>query len=103
MDRQIRAPIIMSFATEEKVWYRRNKEAEPERGKFILQKGQNTAVLEKKRQPILAHAGQFRVRFETEDVEMPEEKHEETEEEENETTKHGGKLEWRNRFRIIWR
>ena len=48
MGRHIRAPITMSFATEEKVWYKRNKEAEPERAKFILQKGQNTAVLEKK-------------------------------------------------------
>ena len=38
MGRKIRAPIIMSFATEEKVWYKRNKEAEPERAKFILQK-----------------------------------------------------------------
>ena len=49
MGKQIRAPIIMSFATEEKVWYERNKEAGLERAKFILQKGQNTAVLEKKR------------------------------------------------------
>ena len=48
MGRQIRAPIPISFATEEKVWYKRNKEAEPERAKFILRKGQNTAVLKKK-------------------------------------------------------
>ena len=47
--RKIRAPITMSFTTEEKIWYKRNKEAEPERMKFILQKGQNTSVLEKKR------------------------------------------------------
>ena len=39
----------MSFATEEKVWYKRNKEAEPERAKFILEKEQNTAILEKKK------------------------------------------------------
>ena len=31
MGRQIRAPITMTFATEEKVWYKINKEAEPER------------------------------------------------------------------------
>ena len=31
MGRQIRALIAMSFATEEKVWYKRNKEAKPER------------------------------------------------------------------------
>ena len=83
--RQIRAPITMSFATEEKVWYKRNKEAEPESAKFILQKGQNTAVLEKKGQPTLAHADQFRARFEPEDFEKPKEEHKETEEEENET------------------
>ena len=56
----------MSFATEEKVWYKRNKEAEPERVKFILQKGQKKGKL------ILAHADQFRAKFEPEDVEMPE-------------------------------
>ena len=39
----------MSFAPEEKVWYKRNKETEPKRVKFILQKGQNTAVLQKKK------------------------------------------------------
>ena len=38
----------MSFATDEKVWYKRNKKAKPEREKFILQKGQNTVVLKKK-------------------------------------------------------
>ena len=32
MDRQIRAPITMSFATEKKVWYKRNKYAESESG-----------------------------------------------------------------------
>ena len=46
MGRQIRAPITMSFTTEKKVWYKRNKDAEPERAKFILQKRQNKAVLE---------------------------------------------------------
>ena len=47
--RQIRAPIIMLFATEENVWNKRNKEAESERAKFILQRWENTVVLEKKR------------------------------------------------------
>ena len=49
MGKQIRAPITTSFATEEKVWFKINKEAEPEpeKEKFILQKGQNAAVLEK--------------------------------------------------------
>ena len=66
--RQIRAQITMSFATEEKFWYKRNKEAEPERSKAILQKEQNTAVLEKKGQPILTHTDQFTARFKPEDV-----------------------------------
>ena len=39
MGKQIRVPITMLFATEEKVWYKRNKEAEQERVNFILQKG----------------------------------------------------------------
>ena len=47
--RQMGAPITMSLATEEKVWYKRNKEAEAGRANFILQKGQNAAVLEKKK------------------------------------------------------
>ena len=37
----------MSLAAE-KVWYKINKEAEPEIAKSILQKRQSTAVLEKK-------------------------------------------------------
>ena len=49
MCRQTRATITMTFVTEEKVWCKRNKEAEPDRAKFILQKGHNTAVLGKKR------------------------------------------------------
>ena len=76
---QIRAPITMPFATEDKFWYKRNKEAEPGRAKFILQKGQKTIVLEKG-QPI----------FEPEYVEIPEEEHGETEEEENETLREAG-------------
>ena len=38
MSWQIRAPITMSFVIEEKVWYKRNKEAEPDRANFILPK-----------------------------------------------------------------
>ena len=47
MGKQIRVQYTMLFATEEKVWYKRNREAEPERVKFILRKGHKTAVLEK--------------------------------------------------------
>ena len=39
----------------------------------------------KKGQPILAYADQFRTRFESEDVEMPEKEHKEAEAEEKET------------------
>ena len=66
MCRQIRAPITMSFTIEEKVWYKRNKQADPERAKFILQKELNMVVLDKKGQPILTHVDQFRDRFELE-------------------------------------
>ena len=38
MDRQIIDQITMSLATEEKIWYERNKQAVPERANFILQK-----------------------------------------------------------------
>ena len=58
----------MSLATEGKVWYKRNKESGPERTKFILPKGQNSAILEKKGPQIFAHADYFRARFEPEDV-----------------------------------
>ena len=44
MARQIRAPITMSFATEEKVWYKRNKETKPERAN-----GQKKGCTRKKR------------------------------------------------------
>ena len=61
------------------------RQSQRERAKIILQKGQNTAVLKKKRQPILVPADQFSTKFKPEDVEIPLEKHMETEEEENET------------------
>ena len=48
MGRQIRAPITMLFATKEKVWYKRNKVAEPRSAMFILRNGKNTAALEKR-------------------------------------------------------
>lgn len=52
MGRQIRTSITISFATDEKVCYKRNNEIELERVKFIIQqqkkKRQNTAVLGKR-------------------------------------------------------
>ena len=71
----------MSFATEEKVWYKRNKEAEPEREQSSFYKKDRTQLYyRKKGRHILAHANQFRARFKPA-------------EEENETTKHGLKRE----------
>ena len=34
MGRQIRALLIMSYSTNEKVWYKKNKESNPERAEF---------------------------------------------------------------------
>ena len=62
----------MSFATEEKVCYKRKKRTEHD-------------CIRKKEQPVLARADQFKARFEPDDVEMPKEELEETDEEKNET------------------
>ena len=43
--RQIRAPLTMSYSTNEKVWYKKNKESIAERAEFIMQKGHNTAII----------------------------------------------------------
>ena len=53
MGRQIRAPLTMTYSTNEKVWYKKNKESNPERAEFIMQK-------ERKRNSILAQADQIR-------------------------------------------
>ena len=45
MGRQIRAPLTMSYSTNEKVWYKKNKESNPERAEFIMQTGHNTAII----------------------------------------------------------
>ena len=51
MGRQIRVSI--------NVWYRKDKESDPEKTKFLLQEGHNTTILGKNRQHVLAHADQF--------------------------------------------
>ena len=53
----------MSYSTNEKVWYKKNnKESNPERVEFIMQKGHNTAIINKeKRNSILAHADQIKL------------------------------------------
>ena len=53
MRRQIRAPLTMSYSTNERVWYKKNKESNRERAAFIMQKGHKTAIInrEKRNRP----------------------------------------------------
>ena len=56
MGRQISAPITMSYSTNEKVWYKKNKESNPERAELIIQKSHNTAIINREKgNRILAH------------------------------------------------
>ena len=45
MGRQIRSPITMSFSTNQRMWYKKNKDASTEKAYFIMQKGNNTALV----------------------------------------------------------
>ena len=45
MGRQIKAPLIMSISTNEKIWYKKNKESNPERVEFIIKIKQTTMQL----------------------------------------------------------
>ena len=57
MGRQIRALLTMSYSTNEKMWYKKNKKSNPERAEFIMQKGHCTAIINsEKGKRILAHA-----------------------------------------------
>ena len=66
-------PVTMSFSTKENIWYRKDKKSNPEKTKFLLQKGHNTAILEKKRQYVMAQADMFRFRMKTKNIKMREE------------------------------
>ena len=67
MGRQIRALLTMSYSTNEKVWYKKKKESNLERREFIMQKGHNTAIINREKgNSILAHADQIRPRGEYE-------------------------------------
>ena len=58
----------MSYFTNEKVWYKKNKESNPERIEFIMQKGHNTAIINREKgNSILAHADQIRPQGEYEE------------------------------------
>ena len=51
-----------------KVWYKKNKESNPERAEFIMQKSHNTAITKRvRRNSILAHADEIRPQGEYED------------------------------------
>ena len=61
MGRQIRAPLTMSYSTNERVWYKKKKESNPERAEFIMQKGHHTAIINReKRNIILANSEQIK-------------------------------------------
>ena len=47
--RQIRAPFTMSCSTNEKMWYKKKKESNPEKAKFMMQKGHNTAIINREK------------------------------------------------------
>ena len=61
MGRQIRALLTMSYSINEKVWYKKSKESNSERAEFIMQKGHNTAIINRgKENNILTHADQIK-------------------------------------------
>ena len=68
MGRQTRGPLRMSHSTNEKIWYKKNKESSPERAEFIMQKGHNTAIINREKgNSELAHADQIRPQGEYEE------------------------------------
>ena len=68
MGRQIRAPLTMSYSTNNKEWYKRNKESNQERAEYIMQKDHHTVMINReKRNSILAHADEIRPRSEYEE------------------------------------
>ena len=60
MRKQIRTPLEL-YSTNEKVCNEKNKESNPERTEFIMQKGHNTAMINREKgNRILAYADQKR-------------------------------------------
>ena len=49
MGRKISAPQTMSYSTNKKVWYKKNKEPNSKRAGFIMQKGHNTAMINREK------------------------------------------------------
>ena len=58
----------MSYSTNEKVWYKKNKESHPERAELIMQKDHNTAIINREKgNSILTHADLKRLQGEYEE------------------------------------
>lgn len=51
---------------KEKMWYKKNRQSVPERENFVMQKGQNAALIFKKVNNILAYTDQIRSKQEYE-------------------------------------
>ena len=47
MGRQIRFSITMSNSTNEKMWYKKHKDAPPERANCVMQRGHDMALINK--------------------------------------------------------
>ena len=62
--RHFRALLTMSYSTNEKVWYKKNKDSNPERAEFFMQK---TIIDREKGNNILAYADQIRPQGEYEE------------------------------------
>ena len=68
MGRQIRALLTMLYSTNEKMWYKKNKESNQKKAEFIMQKGHNTAIINREKESnILVHANQIRPQGEYEE------------------------------------
>ena len=68
MRRQIRAPLTMSYSTNEKMWHKNNKESNPESAVYIMQKGHNTTIINREKgNSIFVHVDQIRPQGEYEE------------------------------------
>ena len=69
MGRQIRAPITMSFETGEKVWYFGKDKHKAEPAEFIVQAGNNTAIVLREKGGTIVHSDQIQRRKKREEDE----------------------------------
>ena len=61
------------YSTNEKLWNKKNKESNPERAKFIMQKDHNTAIINREKgNSLLAQADQIRPQDEYEEQDKEE-------------------------------